>query len=116
MTETVHNRDDVPRLRALLAELGVTGDDFAVRPLVARGFAAEGNGVAVSPATMVPELTVTADGLHWHPVGADVDSSPDFLIARGALPLAEAKRRVVERFLALRQEDGTLPAAFACAV
>jgi hypothetical protein len=65
---------------------------------------------------MVPELTVTADGLHWHPVGADLATSPDFLIARGTLPLAEAKRRVVERFLVLRQDDGTLPAAFACAV
>ncbi len=116
MTETVHNRDDVHRLRDLLAGLGISGDDFAVRPLVARGFAAGQDGLAVSPATMVPELTVTADGLHWHPVGADIDTSPDFLIARGALPLAEAKRRVVERFLTLRQEDGTLPAAFACAV
>jgi hypothetical protein len=65
---------------------------------------------------MVPELTVTADGLHWHPVGADLATSPDFLIARGTLPLAEAKRCVVERFLVFRQDDGTLPAAFACAV
>ncbi|MEA2300948.1 MAG: hypothetical protein QOE44_1483 [Solirubrobacteraceae bacterium] len=116
MTETTHNRDDVPRLRALLADLGVAAEDFAVRPLVARGFAAGQDGVVVSPATMVPELTVTADGLHWHPVGADLATSPDFLIARGALPLAEAKRRVVERFLVFRQDDGTLPAAFACAV
>ncbi|HWH12840.1 MAG TPA: radical SAM protein [Solirubrobacteraceae bacterium] len=116
MTQTIHNRDDVPRLRRLLDELGVTGDDFAVRPLVARGLAADGDGVAVSPATMVPELTVTADGVHWHPVGADLASSPDFLIARGRLPLAEAKRLVVERFLTLRHLDGTLPAAFACAV
>ena len=65
---------------------------------------------------MVPELTVTADGVHWHPVGGDLDSSPDFLVARGEVALAEAKRLVVERFLALRLEDGTLPAAFRCAV
>jgi diadenosine tetraphosphatase ApaH/serine/threonine PP2A family protein phosphatase/uncharacterized Fe-S cluster-containing radical SAM superfamily protein len=116
MTETAENRTDVPRLRELLTKLGVVGADFAVRPLVARGFAAGQDGVAVSPATMVPELTATADGLHWHPVGADLASSPDFLIARGALPLAEGKRRVIERFLTLRQEDGSLPAAFACAV
>ena len=116
MTETIHNRDDVLRLRELLAGLGISGDDFAVRPLVARGFAAAADGLAVSVATIVPELTVTADGVHWHPVGGDIDSSPDFLLARGSLPLAEAKRRVVERFLTLRQDDGTLPAAFACAV
>jgi len=116
MTETIHNRDDVPRLRGLLEGLGIAGDDFAVRPLVARGFAAGDPGLAVSPSTMVPELTVTADGVHWHPVGADLDSSPDFLVAPGELPLAEAKCLVVERFLTLRQDDGTLPAAFACAV
>lgn len=38
------------------------------------------------------------------------------IYAEGALPLAEAKRRIVERFLALRQADGTLPEAFRCAV
>ncbi len=65
---------------------------------------------------MVPELTVTADGAHWHPVGADIASSPDFLVAQGQVPLAEAKRLVIERFLELRQADGTLPPAFACAV
>jgi hypothetical protein len=30
--------------------------------------------------------------------------------------LAEAKRRIVERFLELRQRDGSLPEAFHCAV
>ena len=65
---------------------------------------------------MVPELTITADGAHWHPVGGDLESSPDFLVARGDLTLAEAKRLVVERFLALRQADGSLPQAFRCAV
>ena len=70
----------------------------------------------VSDAVMVPELTITADGAHWHPVGADVESSPDFLVARGDVSLAEAKRLVVERFLVLRQADGSLPRAFACAV
>jgi len=73
-------------------------------------------GMQVSEGVMVPELTVTADGVHWHPVGGDLESSPDFLVAPGEVALAEAKRLVVERFLTLRQEDGTLPAAFRCAV
>ncbi|MDQ3721690.1 MAG: hypothetical protein M3376_01170, partial [Actinomycetota bacterium] len=102
--------------------LGIAGDDVAVRPLVARGFAAgaaaaEAGAIEVSDAVIVPELTITADGAHWHPVGADLASSPDFLVARGAeVTLADAKRLVVERFLALRQADGSLPAAFRCAV
>jgi pyruvate-formate lyase-activating enzyme/diadenosine tetraphosphatase ApaH/serine/threonine PP2A family protein phosphatase len=112
MTETPDNRAEVEATRALLAGLGI--DDFAVRPLVARGLS--GEGVAVSDAVMVPELTVTADGIHWHPVGGDRDSSPDFLVAEGEVPLAEAKRLVVQRFLELRRADGSLPEAFRCAV
>jgi pyruvate-formate lyase-activating enzyme/predicted phosphodiesterase len=117
MTETPANRGEVEELEALLAGLGIEGEDFAVRPLVQRGFAAEVEaGVKVSDDVMVPELTVTADGVHWHPVGGDVESSPDFLLARGEVGLADAKRLVIERFLELRQADGTLPPAFRCAV
>jgi hypothetical protein len=117
MTATPDNGDEVDELRDMLAALGIAGDDFAVRPLVRRGFAAGAAGaIAVSDAVMVPELTITTDGAHWHPVGADLDSSPDFVVARGDVSLAEAKRRIVERFLVLRLEDGSLPHAFQCAV
>ncbi len=117
MTETPDNRAEVDELGDLLAGFGIEGEAFAVRPLVQRGFASEvPDAMEVSEEVMVPELTVTADGVHWHPVGADVESSPDFLIAPGVVALADAKRLVVERFLELRQSDGTLPAAFRCAV
>jgi predicted phosphodiesterase/uncharacterized Fe-S cluster-containing radical SAM superfamily protein len=114
MTETQANAGEVEELRTLLAGIGVEGEDFAVRPLVRRGFA--DGGIEVSDDVMVPELTVTADGAHWHPVGADIESSPDLVVARGHTTLAEAKRLVVERFLELRQRDGSLPEALHCAV
>jgi diadenosine tetraphosphatase ApaH/serine/threonine PP2A family protein phosphatase len=114
MTEADANAGEADELRALLDGLGIGGDDFAVRPLVKRGFASD--GLEVSDALMVPELTVTADGAHWHPVGGDLDSSPDLVVARGDVSLAEAKRRIVERFLGLRQRDGSLPEALHCAV
>jgi hypothetical protein len=114
MTETAANAGEVGELRALLAGVGIEGDDFAVRPLVHRGFA--DGGLDVTDTQMVPELTITADGAHWHPVGGDLASSPDLLVARGQVSLAEAKRRIVERFLRLRQRDGSLPEAFQCAV
>ena len=114
MTETAANAGEAEDLRTLLAGIGITGDDFAVRPLVKRGAAQD--GIEVSDAAMVPELTITADGAHWHPVGGDVDSSPDLLIVRGEVSIAEAKRRIVERFLSLRQRDGSLPEALHCAV
>jgi len=119
MTQTPENRDEVGELRGVLAQLGIEGDDFAVRPLVQRGFAADAaaaGAMQVSDAVMVPELTITADGAHWHPVGADIASCPDFLVAAGDISLAHAKRLVVERFLVLRQADGSLPDAFHCAV
>jgi hypothetical protein len=114
MTETPENRDEVDALRSALASLDIVGDAFAVRPLVQRGFARE--GMEVSEAVIAPELTVTADGLHWHPIGGDLDSSPDMLVAAGDVALAEGKRLVVQRFLELRQADGSLPRAFQCAI
>ena len=117
MTETPENGDEVDELRELLASLDIVGDAFAVRPLVKRGFAEDvEDGMEVSEPVIVPELTVTADGVHWHPIGGDLDSSPDMLVAEGEVPLAEAKRLIVQRFLELRLADGSLPAAFHCAI
>ena len=39
MTETPDNRGEVEELGRVLAGMGIEGDDFAVRPLVQRGFA-----------------------------------------------------------------------------
>jgi diadenosine tetraphosphatase ApaH/serine/threonine PP2A family protein phosphatase/pyruvate-formate lyase-activating enzyme len=117
MTQTPENVDEVDELRTLLGDMGVVGENFAVRPLVARGFASGQDGaLAVSEAVVAPELTVTADGLHWHPIGGDLRSSPDLLVASGNVSLAEGKQLIVERFLKLRQADGSLPEAFRCAV
>jgi len=115
MTETEHNASEVADLGAMLAARGITGRDFAVRPLVRRGFSSDA-GVEIDDTNTVPELTVTTDGVHWHPAGADVETSPDMLLAPGDVPLAEAKRLVVERFLGLRQADGSLPIVYNCAV
>jgi pyruvate-formate lyase-activating enzyme/predicted phosphodiesterase len=114
LTETEENRDDIPDVAGLLAELGVPKEDFAVRPLLRRGFS--GTGLDIGEDTTVPELTVSADGLHWHPAGADADSSPDMLLARGAVSLAEGKRLVTERFFTARLADGSLPAPYRCAI
>ncbi|MDP3712455.1 MAG: radical SAM protein [Mycobacteriales bacterium] len=119
MTSTPDNEHEVEPLRALLADMGITGKDFAVRPLVARGVST--TGAEIADTNTVPELAVTADGVHWHPAGADVGTSPDMLLARHPsvdewVPLAEAKRLAVERFLVLRRNDGSLPLVYNCAV
>ncbi len=119
MTATPANAHEIEPLRALLAGLGITGKDFAVRPLVARGFSTD--GAVIDDGNTVPELTVTADGVHWHPAGADVDTSPDMLLAKHPstdewVSLAEGKRLAVEHFLTLRRADGSLPLVYNCAV
>jgi predicted phosphodiesterase len=114
LTETPDNAHEVPELASLLATMGITGRDFAVRPLIRRGFSE--TGMEVDDTNTVPELSVSVDGVHWHPAGADVETSPDMLLAPGVVPLAEAKRLAVERFLSLRQRDGTLPHIYNCAV
>jgi MoaA/NifB/PqqE/SkfB family radical SAM enzyme len=114
MTETAQNSAEIEPLRALLAAKGIRGADFAVRPLVKRGHSAD--GVVIGTDNTVPELTVTTDGWHWHPAGADLDTSPDMLLAGPEVGMAEAKRRAVEQFLHLRQRDGSLPLIYNCAV
>ena len=114
MTETADNAEHVEPLRELLAARGVRGRDFAVRPLVKRGNSAD--GMPIGEDNTVPELTVTADGWHWHPAGADLGTSPDFLLGGPEVPMGEAKRRVVETFLGLRQSEGSLPLVYNCAV
>jgi hypothetical protein len=45
----------------------------------------------------VPEITITAEGVYWHPVGAE---DPDLLITRDIFPLSEsfaAVRRAFDR-------------------
>jgi hypothetical protein len=114
MTETEANAGQGDALRRLLVGHGVAPEQVAVRPLVARGHSAD--GVLVDQEGTVPELTVAADGWFWHPAGADRATSPDLLVGGPELPLVEARRRVVERFLTLRQRDGSLPTIFQCAV
>ena len=103
MTETPDGAGGADALRELLGDVA----EVAVRPLVARGLADD--GIEVGQDTTVPELTVTADGVHWHPLGGDREASPDFLLAAGEIPIGDAKRLVVQRFLELRQADGTFP-------
>ncbi len=114
MTETQHNTGQIEALRELLAGHGVPGDQVAVRPLVARGHST--GGLVITEDDTVPELTVSADGWHWHPAGADLGTSPDMHLGGPEVAMGEAKRRVVERFMTLRQRDGTLPLIYHCAV
>jgi MoaA/NifB/PqqE/SkfB family radical SAM enzyme len=114
LTETPENSAEIPAVAGLLADLGVPADNFAVRPLLRRGFSTA--GLEIAEASSIPELTVTGDGLHWHPVGADLATSPDMHLAPPGTPLADGIRIVTQRFFEARLADGTLPRPVRCAI
>ncbi|WP_435059913.1 radical SAM protein [Streptomyces sp. bgisy060] len=114
LTETPDNTREIPAVAELLAGLGLPASHFAVRPLLRRGFSQ--TGAEIGEETSIPELTVTADGLHWHPAGADLATSPDLYLAPAGTPLAAGKELVTERFFTARLNDGSLPRPVHCAV
>jgi pyruvate-formate lyase-activating enzyme/predicted phosphodiesterase len=114
MTETPDNAAEAPEVARLLASMGVPAHRFAARPLLRRGLSDA--GIEITEDTTIPELTMTADGLHWHPAGADAATSPDMLLAGPGSTLADGKRLVAERFFAARHADGSLPLPYQCAV
>jgi pyruvate-formate lyase-activating enzyme len=75
-----------------------------------RGFAEQ--GLALARADLVPEITITTDGVYWHPVGAD-DS--DLFLTAEIFPLADAfdaLRRALDRETEHRRRLATI---FNCA-
>lgn len=93
-----------------LDELGVPRDDQVVRPVARRGFADE--GVTLSVDSLVPEITVTAAGVYWHPVGAD---HGDQLVTREIFPLMDAITEVQRRFVEHRRTALASAQQFPCA-
>jgi MoaA/NifB/PqqE/SkfB family radical SAM enzyme len=85
-TETPDNSDHLDDLRRFVRNLGVQDGDHFVRPLAKRGFSREGQDV--DRASLVPEVTVTRDGVYWHPLLAP--SNTDTLVSRAIFPLAAA--------------------------
>ncbi len=112
-TETPENAEGVPVLRRMLEDMGVAPEDHIVRPLIKRG-ESEG-GVEVERSVLVPEVTVSAEGVAWHPAGVNDAGITDLLVSREIFPLRRSAEAIVERFLEYRQLDGSLPRAYHCA-
>jgi MoaA/NifB/PqqE/SkfB family radical SAM enzyme len=79
------------RLCELHRRLGVPDADHVIRPIVHRGRAVDnGLGVAVTPADLPAELTITVDGAFWSPFGPTVHGGrldTDLLVTRTTTPL-----------------------------
>jgi len=107
---TVASDADARAYHAFLDELAIRADDRIVRRVALRGFAA--SGVALARADLVPEITVTADGVYWHPVGAEDE---DLLVTRDIFPLTRAFEAVRLLFEHERAHQTRLASVFRCA-
>jgi pyruvate-formate lyase-activating enzyme len=95
LAATVSTDAEAEAFREFLDAEKIAAEDRVIRRIVLRGVATE--GVALSRSDLVPEVTITADGVYWHPVGAE---DADLLVTRDIFPLTEsfaAVRRAFER-------------------
>ncbi|MEO8336835.1 MAG: radical SAM protein [bacterium] len=107
---TVANDADEERFTTFLDEGRVAQQDRVIRRVALRGVAQ--NGIALSRTDLVPEITLTADGVYWHPVGADDD---DMLVTRDVFPLANAFAAVRAHLARERAHGNRVASVFHCA-
>jgi pyruvate-formate lyase-activating enzyme/TusA-related sulfurtransferase len=85
-------------------------ENRVIRHIALRGFATQ--GVALARADLVPEITITTEGVYWHPVGAN---DADFLVTREIFPLAESFAAVRRAFDRESEHQHRLATIFNCA-
>jgi hypothetical protein len=110
LAATVSSDTEEQSFREFLDGEGIAPDDRVIRRVALRGFAE--SGVALSRADLAPEVTVTANGVYWHPVGATDD---DFLVTRESSPLAAAIEAIREAYARERTHSDALAQIFHCA-
>jgi MoaA/NifB/PqqE/SkfB family radical SAM enzyme len=101
-TETPANSDHLEELHEFRRSLGIADEDHFIRPLARRGFATE--GIEVGPGSLVPEVTVTINGVYWHPLASP--SSDDMLVTQEIFPLSAAVTCIQKSLAA--QPDGVM--------
>jgi hypothetical protein len=106
----VASDEEADEFRRLLDSQKFGEEDRVIRRVALRGFATE--GVAVARADLVPEVTITAEGVYWHPVGAEDD---DLLVTREIFPLDEAFAAVRRAFDREDEHRRRLARIFNCA-
>jgi pyruvate-formate lyase-activating enzyme len=110
LAATVSTEAEAEEFRSFLDAHHVSDEDRVIRRIVLRGSAAE--GIALARADLVPEVTITADGVFWHPVGAEDD---DLLVSREIFPLAESFAAVRRAFDREFEHQRRLAQIFNCA-
>ena len=81
LAATVSTDTEAEQFRQFLDEEKIAAEDRVIRRVALRGSATE--GTALSRADLVPEITITAEGVDRHPVGAE---DADLLVTRDISP------------------------------
>ncbi|TFD76066.1 Rv1681 family radical SAM protein [Cryobacterium fucosi] len=101
---------EVEPFHVFLDTLGVAREDQVIRALAHRGVSE--TGIELTMESLIPEVTITADGVYWHPIAADHE---DQLVSRELFPLKNAIDEVRARFVEHRQRANAAAAWFPCA-
>ena len=110
LAATVSTEAEAEEFRQFLDDEKIAAEDRVIRRIALRGAAAE--GVAVARADLVPEVTITAEGVYWHPVGAE---DADLLVTRDIFPLADSFAAVRRAFDREGEHTNKLARIFNCA-
>jgi uncharacterized Fe-S cluster-containing radical SAM superfamily protein len=110
LAATVSTDTEAEAFRQFLDEEKIAAENRVIRRIVLRGTAKE--GVALTRADLVPEVTITADGVYWHPVGG---ADADLLVTRDIFPLAESFAAVRRAFEREGEHTNKLARIFNCA-
>jgi pyruvate-formate lyase-activating enzyme len=110
LAATVHGDAEADEFRHFLDARRIADEDRVIRRVALRGFAEE--GIALARADLMPEITITADGVYWHPVGAE---DADLLVTSEIFPLAESFAAVRRAFERESEHQRRLARIFNCA-
>ncbi len=110
LAATVSTEAEADEFSRFLDAHCINDEDRVIRRIALRGSATE--GIALARADLVPEVTITAEGVFWHPVGAE-DS--DLLVSREIFPLAESFAAVRRAFDREHEHQRRLAKIFNCA-
>ena len=110
LAATVATDAEAEEFRHFLDARQITEEDRVIRRIALRGFASQ--GIALARADLLPEITITADGVYWHPVGAE---DFDLLVTSEIFPLVEAFAAVRRAFDRESEHPRRLASIFNCA-
>jgi pyruvate-formate lyase-activating enzyme len=110
LAATVSTEEEAEEFRRFLDAEQVEPENRVIRRIALRGSANE--GVALARADLMPDITITAEGVYWHPVGAE---DGDLLVTNEIFPLAQSFAAVRRAFEKESEHRRRLATIFNCA-